>query len=82
MHLIRSRRWVRERIFTNTGAYFAYRHSTPEKGILINKLVTLEAEVQFGKKDMARNIDYSSHRCMLDGIFCGKTEGVESDASE
>jgi hypothetical protein len=32
-------------IFTNSGAYFAYRHSTPKKGILINRLVILEAEV-------------------------------------
>jgi hypothetical protein len=71
-----------ESIFTNTGAYFAYRHSTPKKGILINKLVTLEAEVQFGKKDMARNVIYSSHRCIFDSIFCGKTEGIESDAPE
>ena len=47
-----------------------------------NELVTLEAEVQFGKKDMARNVMYSSHRCMLDSIFCGKTEGIESDTPE
>jgi hypothetical protein len=59
-----------ESIFTNTGAYVAYRHSTPKKGILINKLVTLEAEVQFDKKDMARNIHCFSHRCMFDSIFC------------
>ena len=71
-----------ESVFANTGAYFSYRHSTPKKGIAINKLVTLEAEVQFDKKDMARNIIYSSHRCMLDSIFCGKTEGIESDTPE
>jgi hypothetical protein len=34
-----------ESIFANTGAYCAYRHSTPKKGILISKSVTLEAEV-------------------------------------
>jgi hypothetical protein len=71
-----------ESIFTSTGAYFAYRHSTPKKGILINKSVTLEAEVQFGKKHMARNIDYYSHRCIFDSLFCGKTEGIESDTPE
>jgi hypothetical protein len=71
-----------ESIISNTGAYFAYRHSTRKKGILINKSVTLEAEVQFGKKDSARNIDYDSHRCMFDRIFCGKTEGIESNAPE
>jgi hypothetical protein len=71
-----------ESIVANTGAYFAYRHSTPKKGILINKLVTLEAEVQFDKKDMARNITYSSHRCIFECIFFGKTEGIESDSPE
>ena len=39
-------------------------------------------EVQFDKKDMARNIIYSSHRCIFDSIFCGKTEGIESDTPE
>ena len=71
-----------ESIFTHAGAYFAYRHSTPKKRILINELATFKAEVQFGKKDMARNIIYPSHRCIFDGIFCGKTEGIESDAPE
>ena len=52
------------------------------KGILINELVALEAEVQFDKKDMARNIICSSHRCIFDSIFCGKTEGIESDTPE
>ncbi len=52
------------------------------KGILINKLVTLEAEVQFDKKDMACNIIYSSHRCTFGSIFCRKTEGIESDTPE
>ena len=52
------------------------------KGILINKLVTLEAEVQFDKKDMVRNIICSSHRCIFGSIFCGKTEGIESNTAE
>jgi hypothetical protein len=46
------------------------------------KGVTLEAEVQFVKKDMVRNINDSSHRCMRDSLFCGKIEGIESDAAE
>jgi hypothetical protein len=71
-----------ESIFTNTGAYFAYRYSTPKKRILINKLVTLEAEVQFEKKDMARNIIYSSHRWIFGSIFFRKTEGIESNTPE
>ena len=50
--------------------------------ILVNGSTTFKAEVQFDKKDMARNIIYSSHRCMLDSIFCGKTEGIESDTPE
>ena len=52
------------------------------KGILINKLVTLEAEVQFDKKDMVRNIISSSHRCIFGRIFCGKTESIESNTAE
>lgn len=50
--------------------------------ILVNQLATFRAEVQFDKKDMARNINYSCHRCMFDRIFCGKTEGIESDTPE
>jgi hypothetical protein len=52
------------------------------EGILINELATFKAEVQFDKKDRVRNIIYSSHRCIFDSIFCGKTEGIESDAPE
>ena len=29
-------------------------------------------EVQFEKKDMARNNNYSFRRCLLDSIFFGK----------
>jgi hypothetical protein len=52
------------------------------KRILINKLVALEAEVQFGKKDVARNSICASHRCTFGSLFCGKTEGVESNTPE
>jgi hypothetical protein len=71
-----------ESIFTNIGAYFAFRHSTSKKGILVNKLVTLEAEVRFDKKDMARNIIDSFHRWIFDSIFFRKTEGIESNTPE
>jgi len=50
--------------------------------ILVNESATLKAEVHFDKKDMARNISYSCHRCMFDSIFFGKTEGIESDTPE
>jgi len=53
-----------------------------KKGILINELAIPEAEVQFDKKDMARNINYSSHRCIFYGIFFRKTKGIESDPPE
>jgi hypothetical protein len=49
--------------------------------ILINELATFE-EVQFDKKDMARNNNYSCHRCIFDSIFFRKTEGIESDTPE
>jgi hypothetical protein len=52
------------------------------EGILFNELATFKAEVQFDKKDMARSIIYSSHRCIFDSISCGKTEGIESDTPE
>jgi hypothetical protein len=52
------------------------------EGILVSELANFKAEVQFDKKDMVRNVMYSSHRCMLDSIFCGKTKGIESDTAE
>jgi hypothetical protein len=50
--------------------------------ISINELATFKAEVQFEEKDRVRNSNYFSHRCMFDSIFCGKTEGIESDTPE
>ncbi len=46
------------------------------------KLKTEAVEVQFEKKDMARTTRCFSHRFMLDRIFCGKSEGIESDTPE
>ena len=43
---------------------------------------TFRAEVQYEEENMVRDIHYSSYLCMFDGVFCGKTEGFESDASE
>jgi len=48
----------------------------------INEFAAFKAEVQFEKKDMARTIGCSPHRCNFDSIFCGKTEGIESDTPE
>jgi hypothetical protein len=59
-----------------------YKRSALHERIPVNETATFKAEVQFDKKDMARNIIYSSYRCMLDSIFCGKTEGIESDTAK
>jgi hypothetical protein len=55
-----------------------------KKGILINELATHEIEVQFDKKDkdMARNINYSSRRCLFYSIFFRKNKGIKSDTTE
>ncbi len=49
---------------------------------LSTNLATFKAEVQFDKKDMVRNSTDSSHRRIFDSVFCGKTEGIESDTPE
>ena len=76
----------RESQYTYSAKQFGFQRQaqgvSSGEGILINELATFKAEVQFDKKDMARNIIYSSHRCMFDSIFCGKTEGIESDTPE
>jgi hypothetical protein len=54
----------------------------PQKRFLINELAIPETEVRFDKKNMAPNIDHYSHRRIFDSIFCGKTEGIKSDAAE
>ena len=53
-----------------------------EAGSLFNEFAAFKAEVQCDKKDMARNIGNSSHRCVYDSIFRGKTEGVKSDTAK
>ncbi len=51
-------------------------------GVPIDDLATFQAEVQFDKEDTARNTIRSSLRCVFDSLFCGKSEGIESDAPE
>ncbi len=60
----------------------AIRTRGDSSGIIINESAAFKAEVQFEKKDMARTTGYSSHGFMFDRIFCGKSEGIESDPPE